>query len=421
MKKSLVPCALLILSAFQLIQVRAVAQEDPIRLTEVRQAPQAVHQGSILTDTQRSRLEKAGLDPYIIEPPDVLVIRSFTGVPKSSVVELRGVSFADISGEHLVQPDGSIDLGRFGKAVVNALDVKQAKAAIERQLGERFQYVDVEVDVLVKNSKFVYLIVENETRGDHVVRIPCQAETRVIDALSAPMPYPIDLSGAKITVKRPTPNRGADQVLEVDWDAITRRAGTATNHYLQPGDRVFVDIGPVSTASRPEPRNRGHVASAVPPIAGPPRQVVRMKVSIVRDRDGNLEEFKSLQRSQLMLADTESAMGTLRILKKNDLVEFLSMPQVTCIAGESAHVQVDEATAADQPADRIELKLQPELREDSIVVKATTRLTVDGRSNSLDSAAIVAPGKTMIMRTQPTMPSDASDAIYVVVTPELAR
>ena len=96
-------------------------------------------------------------------------------------------------------------------------------------------------------------------------------------------------------------------------------------------------------------------------------------------------------------------------------------PQVTCIAGESALVQVDEATAAYQPADRIALELQPELHKGPIVVKATTRLTVDGRSNSLDSAAIVAPGKTMIMRAQPTMPRDASGAIYVVVTPELVR
>ena len=34
---------------------------------------------------------------------------------------------------------------------------------------------------------------------------------------------------------------GPDQVLPVDWEAITRQGDTKTNYQLQPGDRLYVE------------------------------------------------------------------------------------------------------------------------------------------------------------------------------------
>jgi len=49
------------------------------------------------------------------------------------------------------------------------------------------------------------------------------------------------LSSKKIWIARPSPSRsGCDQILPVDWEAITRGGRTATNYQIMPGDRVFI-------------------------------------------------------------------------------------------------------------------------------------------------------------------------------------
>ncbi len=47
---------------------------------------------------------------------------------------------------------------------------------------------------------------------------------------------------------RPGPaNSGHDQILPVDWAAITRNGSTATNYQLLPGDRVYVAQDPLAS------------------------------------------------------------------------------------------------------------------------------------------------------------------------------
>ena len=49
------------------------------------------------------------------------------------------------------------------------------------------------------------------------------------------------MSSKRIWISRPAPKDTAcDQILPVDWQAITRGASTATNYQLLPGDRIFI-------------------------------------------------------------------------------------------------------------------------------------------------------------------------------------
>src|SRR5439155_16349210 len=66
---------------------------------------------------------KLALPPYIIEPPDVLLIE-FT----------RGVAPRPLRGEFLVGPDGTVNLGTYGQVRVGGLTVPQARDAIAAAL-----------------------------------------------------------------------------------------------------------------------------------------------------------------------------------------------------------------------------------------------------------------------------------------------
>jgi hypothetical protein len=67
----------------------------------------------------------------------------------------------------------------------------------------------------------------------------------VLDAIGLVNGLPAVSSKTRIWVARPSPaDGGCDQVLPVDWDAITQGGSTATNYQLLPGDRVYVKAEP---------------------------------------------------------------------------------------------------------------------------------------------------------------------------------
>jgi len=145
-----------------------------------------------------------------------------------------------ITGEHLVAPDGTVNLGLYGRVYVAGMSLDAARQAVEERLSLYFDQPRVSVDVFVYNNKIYYIIVEGGGAGDRVIRIPCTGNEMVLDAIA--QVGGIDQSSSKkMWISRPTPGgSGCDQVLPVDWDAITRGADTSSNYQLLPGDRLFV-------------------------------------------------------------------------------------------------------------------------------------------------------------------------------------
>lgn len=150
-----------------------------------------------------------------------------------------------ITGEHLVAPDGTVNLGLYGRVYVAGMTLDAARMAVEERLSKHFDNPRVSLDVFVYNSKFYYIIVEGGGVGDRVIRIPCTGNETILDAIS--QVGGLDSSSSKkIWISRPTPGgSGCDQVLPVNWDAITRGASTSTNYQLLPGDRLFVAENPM--------------------------------------------------------------------------------------------------------------------------------------------------------------------------------
>jgi polysaccharide export outer membrane protein len=160
--------------------------------------------------------------------------------PQVSVTLAQAAGQQQIAGEHLVGPDGTINLGTYGSVYVTGLTLVEAKAAIEKHLADHLDAPLVSVDVFSYNSKVYYVVTEGAGFGDNVARFPVTGNETVLDAISQ-INGLSRLSSKDIWIARPAPSHvGCDQILPVDIEAIMKGGSTATNYQLLPGDRVFI-------------------------------------------------------------------------------------------------------------------------------------------------------------------------------------
>ncbi|MCA9265354.1 MAG: polysaccharide biosynthesis/export family protein, partial [Planctomycetales bacterium] len=161
--------------------------------------------------------------------------------PMVSVSLLQMSGLQQIAGEHLVSPDGTINMGVYGNVYVNGMTVQEARHAVEMHLSQFLDRPRISLDVFAYNSKFFYIITEGAGFGEQVARAPVTGNETVLDAVSQVGGLG-RASSTKMWIARPAPHGvvGCDQVLPIDWQAITRGASTATNYQLLPGDRLFI-------------------------------------------------------------------------------------------------------------------------------------------------------------------------------------
>jgi polysaccharide export outer membrane protein len=164
--------------------------------------------------------------------------------PQVSLTLAQAAGQQQIAGEHLVGPDGTINLGTYGNVYITGMTLAEAKEAIEAQLSKYLDAPLVSVDVFSYNSKVYYVITEGAGFGDNVARFPVTGNETVLDAIAG-INGLSRLSSKDIWIARPAPSGvGCDQVLPVDIEAIMKGGSTATNYQLLPGDRVFIAQDP---------------------------------------------------------------------------------------------------------------------------------------------------------------------------------
>jgi polysaccharide export outer membrane protein len=152
-------------------------------------------------------------------------------------VQLTRVSGAQpVTGQYLVGPDGTINLRQYGLVHIVGKTVTEARIAIQNHLKQFLDSPELSVDVVAYNSKVYYFV----TQGDSVRRVPITGNETVLDAFSL-IGGLSQFSSKHIWIARPAPhNFGCQQILPIEWDAITQGAQTATNYQLLPGDRLYV-------------------------------------------------------------------------------------------------------------------------------------------------------------------------------------
>ncbi len=167
-------------------------------------------------------------------------LKSVLRDPQVSVSLAQTSGQQQVAGEHLVGPDGTVNMGTYGTVYVAGLTVAEAKTAVEAQLSNYLENPRVSVDVFAYNSKVYYVITEGAGFGDTLVRVPITGNETVLDAL-AQVNGLSRLSSKNIWISRPTPGDvNCDQILPVSWTEITKGAATATNYQVMPGDRIFI-------------------------------------------------------------------------------------------------------------------------------------------------------------------------------------
>jgi len=196
--------------------------------------------------------EKQALPPYVIEPPDILLIEATPSITKPT---------QPVSGSHLVRPDGTVGLGVYGSVFVAGLTIDEARMAVARQLapftkaekdtdgvkkGDALTVEqvlrEVRVDVIAYNSKVYYVVTDGGGYGAQIYRLPSTGNETVLDALAQVQGLPAVASKKKIWVARASAHE--IKILPVDYCNMVLRGQTATNYQLYPGDRIYVGSDP---------------------------------------------------------------------------------------------------------------------------------------------------------------------------------
>jgi polysaccharide export outer membrane protein len=167
-------------------------------------------------------------------------VREILRTPEVSVQLGRVTGAQPVTGQYLVGPDGTVNLRQYGVVHVAGQTVTEARLALQKHLSQFLDSPELSVDVVAYNSKVYYVISDGAGLGDTVHRLPITGNETVLDAI-AQVNGLSQLSSKQIWIARPAPDQfGCQQILPVDWDAITQGGQTATNYQLMPGDRIFI-------------------------------------------------------------------------------------------------------------------------------------------------------------------------------------
>jgi polysaccharide export outer membrane protein len=201
--------------------------------------------------------------------------------PQVSVSLAFSSGAQQIVGEHLVGPDGRVNLGTYGSVYIAGKTIEEARAAIESQLSNYLEDPQVVVDIYAYNSKKYYIVTQGAGMGDNVTTAPVTGNETVLDAIAL-LGGISQVSSTKIWIARPAPNGvGCEQILPVNWNEISSGASTATNYQLLPGDRLYIAEDPlirfdtvVSKLTRPWERMFGFVSLGTATL----NRIVRFKL-----------------------------------------------------------------------------------------------------------------------------------------------
>jgi polysaccharide biosynthesis/export protein len=167
-------------------------------------------------------------------------LREVLANPEVSVQLAKTAGTQPITGQYLIAPDGTINLRQYGLLHVAGKTVVEIRRDLEKHMSQYFDSPEASIDVVAYNSKVFYVITEGAGLGDNVHRVPITGNETVLDALSAVNGLS-QVSSTKIWIARPSPGGNAcEQILPVDYEAISRGGSAATNYQILPGDRVFI-------------------------------------------------------------------------------------------------------------------------------------------------------------------------------------
>jgi polysaccharide export outer membrane protein len=185
-------------------------------------------------------IQAAGRTAKQLEESLLTLLKEEFKEPSVWVTLLQMGAQQQIAGEHLVAPDGKVNLGTYGRVRVVGMTIEEAQAAVQVHLSQFLENPEIALDVRGYNSKVFYVITQGAGLGDQVVILPAKGNETVLDAIGQIQGLQSN-SSTRMWLARPGYNDcGGDQILPVDWVAITQRGDIKTNYQVLPGDRLYV-------------------------------------------------------------------------------------------------------------------------------------------------------------------------------------
>ena len=159
--------------------------------------------------------------------------------------------------DQTVQPDGTIDLGRFGRPAIAGMSVAEVEALVDRRVDtvlsndERFlnQYPDesyadiresglLEINVrLIDPAGSVYYVL-GAVAAPGVY--PLAGRETVLDAILTAGGLADNAKKCDVILSRPSVPHDCRTVLPVCYNHVVQSGDSTTNYQILPGDRIFV-------------------------------------------------------------------------------------------------------------------------------------------------------------------------------------
>jgi protein involved in polysaccharide export with SLBB domain len=212
-------------------------------------------------------LDKRVAPPYTVEPGDVLLVQA---ADLDSPVRLPG--------DQPILPDGTIQLGKYGRLQVAGRTVEEvetaARALIQAQVKER-DVGAITVRLVNRASKAFYVLGEVNAPGSFTL----SGRETVLDGILLAGGLTERASRNNVILVRPTGPNCPRLVLPVCYSEIVQVGDTSTNYQIAAGDRVYVpgrDCGEDSPLSGHRKRyvcppcGQQQVPAQLPPLADKP-------------------------------------------------------------------------------------------------------------------------------------------------------
>lgn len=175
-------------------------------------------------------LNKTVIADYILEPGDGLLI-------EPAVFD----SPVRIPADQTVLPDGTIDLGEYGRLQVTGRTVSKVEEMVEAEIAAsapdlEVRQTRVNVRLIDPQSKQIYVLGEVVAPGSY----PFVGRETVLDAIVAAGGLSDRASPCDIILSRPTSPGSCRIVMPICYNQIVQLGDSTTNYQLMPGDRIYV-------------------------------------------------------------------------------------------------------------------------------------------------------------------------------------
>ena len=420
----------------------------------------------IIVDVRREVLEKArkraSASILEIQPNDILVVERIYGTLRPGNHNGKKLDdFFESQKRHelIVDAEGKVDFKDLIVVAVAGLEYQAAVETMEAALAEYFDHPKLRVGVTRRydNSRPIRSqknVDPGDSQEDDEGASPA-IEEEPVEQGTAPraIPAPVRIGeqmylsspGSKLAetemlleprfLPKKNPRKrvsaaGADEVL----NRANRGAVEGSSNSKVKSDTTE-ELGPISgdrISILPHDRIRIEglraVGTGVVPAAPqgaklPGKDAILFQIEVIEDLHNNFTEFDSLRTEhESLIGDSETILGAIRILEKNELIKVLTCPQVMTQIDRPARLAIGDIENSKSPNQRhwLEVEAKAYWIDDQLCVSANVSTLRDSRSVTAAVERVVAEGKSIVVRARSAAKdgnSSESQPIYVVVTP----